>query len=285
MDAVVDVTRPTTLKASAACAFWTAGHGKRRLNLSIQPPDYRCRSILVRHHYGVRWNEAVKNAGCNPNIAAKNVSAAKNGSNLIRAVTHANITVPQFCAKSGGKPPHKGAGWPNIRIIGAGQNGSKILKIGGWNILIGRRRKCNGTLEAGRVGRLISGFQPFLSLSPEEMFCDETRRLHWVKGLTRRLRYKPTWPLPVAFCHHGITLPSLWPGDGTNHESHSPARAMSNKAKKSKPKRVATYTRMSENRPQLSRARQMAVFRKFVKRRCLKIIKNYSDGAKGGGKA
>src|ERR1019366_7751063 len=28
------------------------GNGKRRLNLSIQPPDYRCRSILIRHHYG-----------------------------------------------------------------------------------------------------------------------------------------------------------------------------------------------------------------------------------------
>ena len=59
---------------------------------------------------------------------------------------------------------------------------------------------------------------------------------------------------------------------------------MSNKAKKSKPKRVATYTRMSENRPQLSLARQMAVIRKYAKRRGLIIVKNYSDGAKGGGK-
>jgi hypothetical protein len=97
---------------------------KRRLNLAIQPPDYRCRSILVRHHYSVRWNEAVKNAGCNSSIAAKNVSAANNGSNLTRAVTHANITVPRFFAKSGGKPPVKGAGWPErkIGIIGAGLN-------------------------------------------------------------------------------------------------------------------------------------------------------------------
>ena len=60
---------------------------------------------------------------------------------------------------------------------------------------------------------------------------------------------------------------------------------MSNKAKKSKPKRVATYTRMSELRPHSSRAQQMAVICKYAKRRGLKIVKNYSDGAKGGGKA
>jgi hypothetical protein len=60
---------------------------------------------------------------------------------------------------------------------------------------------------------------------------------------------------------------------------------MSNKAKKSKPKLVATYTRMSENRPQLWRDQQMAVIRKYAKRRGLIIVKNYSDGAKGGGKA
>jgi hypothetical protein len=72
----------------------------------------------------------LKMAGCNQSIAAKNVSAANNGSNLIRAVTHANITVPRFFAKSGGKPPAKDAGWPKIEVIGAGQNGSKIPKIG-----------------------------------------------------------------------------------------------------------------------------------------------------------
>ncbi len=72
----------------------------------------------------------LKMAGCNPSIARKNVSAANNGSNLIRAVTHANITVPRFFAKSGGKPPVKDAGWPKIVVTGAGQNGSKILKIG-----------------------------------------------------------------------------------------------------------------------------------------------------------
>jgi DNA invertase Pin-like site-specific DNA recombinase len=60
---------------------------------------------------------------------------------------------------------------------------------------------------------------------------------------------------------------------------------MSNKAKKSKPKRVAAYARRSSKRPQLSLARQMAVIRKYAKRHGLKIIKNYSDGAKGGGKA
>ena len=60
---------------------------------------------------------------------------------------------------------------------------------------------------------------------------------------------------------------------------------MSKKARKSKPKRVATYTRMSANRPHLSRGQQMAVIRKYAKRRGLIIVKNYSDGAKGGGKA
>jgi len=59
---------------------------------------------------------------------------------------------------------------------------------------------------------------------------------------------------------------------------------MSNKAKKAKPKRVATYTRMSENLWQSSRTQQMAVIRKYAKRRGLKILMNYSDGAKGGGK-
>ena len=60
---------------------------------------------------------------------------------------------------------------------------------------------------------------------------------------------------------------------------------MSNKPKKSKPKLVATYTRMSENHPQFSRGQQMAEIRKYAKRRGLIIVKNYSDGAKGGGKA
>jgi len=80
-------------------------------------------------------------------------------------------------------------------------------------------------------------------------------------------------------------LPSLWPGVSTNYESRPPARAMSNKPKESKPKRVATYTRMSEHRPQLSRARQMAVIRKYAKRHGLEITSSYSDGTKGGGKA
>ena len=60
---------------------------------------------------------------------------------------------------------------------------------------------------------------------------------------------------------------------------------MSNKTKKSKPKRVATYTPMSENCQHLSRVQQMAVIRKYAKRRGLIIVKSYSDGAKGGGKA
>ena len=118
----------------------------------------------------VRHDAVVKNAGCNPSIAEKNVSAANNGSNLIRAVTHANITVPRFSAKSGGKPPLKGAGWPKIRIIGAGRNGSKTRKSGAWIIQIGRRGKRNKTSKAWQVRRIKSEFQPFPSLSPEEMF-------------------------------------------------------------------------------------------------------------------
>ena len=58
---------------------------------------------------------------------------------------------------------------------------------------------------------------------------------------------------------------------------------MSNQAKKSKPKRVATYTRMSEHRPHASLAQQMAVIRKYAKRHGLGIVRSYSDGAKGGG--
>ena len=60
---------------------------------------------------------------------------------------------------------------------------------------------------------------------------------------------------------------------------------MSNKTKKSKPKRVATYTRWPVNRPHLSLAGQMAMIRKYAKRHGLEIVSSYSDGAKGGGKA
>jgi hypothetical protein len=62
-----------------------------------------------------------------------------------------------------------------------------------------------------------------------------------------------------------------------------PACIMSQQAPK--PKGVATYTRMSENRPLLSPSSQMAMIRKYAKQRGLKIVRNYSDGAKGGGKA
>ena len=51
-----------------------------------------------------------------------------------------------------------------------------------------------------------------------------------------------------------------------------------------KPKRVATYTRMSENHPQSARDQQLAVIRKPAKRQGLKIAMHYSDGAKGGGR-
>ena len=59
---------------------------------------------------------------------------------------------------------------------------------------------------------------------------------------------------------------------------------MSNKAKKSKPKRAAAYTRRSSKHPQFSIARQMSVIRKYAKRRGLVIAKAFSDGGKGGGK-
>jgi len=51
-----------------------------------------------------------------------------------------------------------------------------------------------------------------------------------------------------------------------------------------KPKRAAGYARRLSKHPQTSIARQMAVIRKYAERRGLIIVKNYSDGAKGGGK-
>jgi DNA invertase Pin-like site-specific DNA recombinase len=51
-----------------------------------------------------------------------------------------------------------------------------------------------------------------------------------------------------------------------------------------KPKRAATYARRSSKRPQLSLARQMAVIRRYAKRRGLEIVMAYADGEKGGGK-
>ncbi len=51
-----------------------------------------------------------------------------------------------------------------------------------------------------------------------------------------------------------------------------------------KPNRVAIYTRWSSKRPQLSLAGQMAVIRKYAKRRGLEIVRTFSDGGEGGGK-
>ena len=56
---------------------------------------------------------------------------------------------------------------------------------------------------------------------------------------------------------------------------------MSSKA--SKPKRAAAYVPRSSKHPQLSLARQMAVIRKYAKRRGLEIVSEYSGGGKGGG--
>jgi hypothetical protein len=52
-----------------------------------------------------------------------------------------------------------------------------------------------------------------------------------------------------------------------------------------KPKRAVAYARQSSKHPQFSVVRQMAVIRKYAKQRGLIIVKDYSDGAKGGGKA
>ena len=60
---------------------------------------------------------------------------------------------------------------------------------------------------------------------------------------------------------------------------------MSKKASKPKQERAAAYVRRSSKHPPFSVARQMAVIRKYAKRRGLIIVMNYSDGAKGGGKA
>ena len=51
------------------------------------------------------------------------------------------------------------------------------------------------------------------------------------------------------------------------------------------PKHGATYTRMSEDHQPSSPGQQMAAIHKYAKRRGLKIVKNYSDGAEGGWKA
>lgn len=60
---------------------------------------------------------------------------------------------------------------------------------------------------------------------------------------------------------------------------------MSHEGGEPKPKRAAIFTRWSSKRPQLSLARQMAVIRKHAKRRGLKIVTAYADGAKGGASA
>jgi DNA invertase Pin-like site-specific DNA recombinase len=50
-----------------------------------------------------------------------------------------------------------------------------------------------------------------------------------------------------------------------------------------KPKRAATYTRLSSKHPQYSIAWQIAEIRKYAKRHGVVIVRLYSDGAKGGG--
>jgi len=61
----------------------------------------------------------------------------------------------------------------------------------------------------------------------------------------------------------------------THNMSHEPP----------KPKHAVAYVRRSSKLPQFSVVRQMAVIRKYAKQRGLIIVKDYSDGMKGGGKA
>jgi hypothetical protein len=68
-----------------------------------------------------------------------------------------------------------------------------------------------------------------------------------------------------------------------SHKMRTSAHNMSHEAPT--PKRAADYARRLAKHPQTSIARQMAVIRKYAKRRGLIIVKNYSNGAKGGGKA
>jgi hypothetical protein len=67
-----------------------------------------------------------------------------------------------------------------------------------------------------------------------------------------------------------------------NHEPKPPARTMSHEPPK--PKRAAAYARRPAKHSQCSTGRQMAVIRKYAKRRGLEIETAYSDGGKGGGK-
>jgi len=68
-----------------------------------------------------------------------------------------------------------------------------------------------------------------------------------------------------------------------SHKMQASAHNMSHEAPT--PKRAAAYASRLSKHPQTSIARQMAVIRKYAKRRGLIIVKNYSDGAEGGGKA
>jgi predicted site-specific integrase-resolvase len=79
-------------------------------------------------------------------------------------------------------------------------------------------------------------------------------------------------------------FPAFGREDYRKHELQPPARTMSKKASKPKPKRAVAYARRSANHPQSSIGRQMAVLRKYAKQRCLEVVMACSDGRKGGGK-
>ena len=90
---------------------------------------------------GLACDEAAKNAWCNPSIAKKNVSAAKNGCNLMLAVIPANTIAPKFIAKRSEKQQGKSDGWPEIQITGADPNGSKTPKTGAGIIRVGKSKQ------------------------------------------------------------------------------------------------------------------------------------------------
>ncbi len=160
---------------------------------------------------------AVENAGCNPSIATKNVSAANNGFNLIHAVIRASVTVPRSAVKRRGKPPVKGAGWPDqkIEIIGAGPTASKKPSSGARIIREAARQRqpttAPVTSHLGGSGCEIVVFNRFQVGPPQNSFVTNQSDNIESKGWRGGVRYKPTWRPPADFCQHG-TAPTGWPG-------------------------------------------------------------------------
>ena len=90
------------------------------------PQCLACCDPLQREH----WRGGGHNERCQNNIAKKNVSAAKNGFDLIRVAIRASAIAPKSAAKRSGKPSRKGVGWQKIQDIGAAQKTWKKLSSG-----------------------------------------------------------------------------------------------------------------------------------------------------------